>query len=299
MGAEGLVTRIFVTGASGLLGSSVVKKAAAENEVAATYFNRPITFNEVECLQLDLTDQEQYGRIAAFDPDVFVHCAAMTDVDQCERQPEKAHRYNVEMTKQLVDLAETLDARFVHLSTDAVFDGKQGRYSETDEPNPVNVYGQTKLAAERAVQQAQADSVVVRTNIYGWNATKGQSLAEWMLEKLRTGSKLPAFNDAYFSPIYTGDLALCLLELAFADVGGVIHLAGRERCSKLEFANTLSDVFGLDDELIVPTSVDEIEFDAPRGRDLSLSVTRAQECLDSPIPTVKAGLEQMKHDENE
>jgi dTDP-4-dehydrorhamnose reductase len=275
-----------------------MEEAAAKNEVAAAYFSRPIAFDGVNCLQIDLTDQAQYGPIEEFEPDVLIHCAAMTDVDLCERNPEKAHRYNVEMTEQLVDLAESLGTRFVHLSTDAVFDGKKGHYSETDQTDPVNVYGRTKLAAERAVQQTQTDNVVVRTNIYGWNATDGQSLAEWMLEKLRTESELPAFNDAYFSPIYTGDLASCLLELAFGDVGDVIHIAGRERCSKLEFANTLADVFGLDAELIVPTSVDEIDFDAPRGRDLSLSVTWAQECLNSPIPTVEAGLKQMKHDEN-
>ena len=293
------MTRIFVTGASGLLGSSVVKKVSTENEVAGAYFSRAIAFDGVDCLQIDLTDEYQYGQIKEFDPDVLIHCAAMTDVDQCERRPKKAYTFNVKMTEQLVNFAETIGARFIHISTDAVFDGKQGHYSETDETNPVNVYGQTKLAAERIVHQAQTDSVVVRTSIYGWNTTNGQSLAEWMLKKLRTGSELPAFDDSYFSPIYTSDLASCLLELAHGNFEGVIHVAGRERCSKLMFATTLSEVFGYSNEIITPTSLNKIDFDAPRGRDLSLSVAQARHHITCSMPTVREGLEHMRRDENE
>jgi dTDP-4-dehydrorhamnose reductase len=293
------MTQILVTGASGLLGSSVVREAVFEHEVAATYFTRPVELEGADCFQVDLTDERQYGPITAFDPDIIVHCAALTDVDLCERNPETAQKHNVELTKKLLTLADTLDARFVYISTDAVFDGEQGRYSEADETNPINVYGRTKLAAERAVQRAAADSVIVRTSIYGWNITDGQSLAEWILETLRTQAELPAFEDAYFSPIYTGDLSPRLLELAFSDVGGVVHVAGSQRCSKLEFAELLAEVFDLDVKLIVPTSADDVDFDAPRGQDLSLAVARAQEYLNAPLPTVVDGLEHMRDDEDE
>lgn len=293
------MTRILVTGASGLLGSTVAAEAAVESEVLGTYFTSPIDLDGVDCRQVDLTDTTQYGHLERFDPDVIVHCAALTDVDRCEREPEQAHTYNVKMTENLVALAGSLNARLVYLSTDAVFDGESGRYTETDETNPVNVYGRTKLAAEQVIQQARADSVIVRTSIYGWNVTSGQSLAEWMLAKLRAGSELPAFEDVYFSPIYTGDLTSCLFELASSDVGGVIHVSGSERCSKLGFARTLTDVFDLDDSLIVPTSVDDVDFNAPRGYDLSLSVDLARQRLDCPIPTVRAGLDRMRHEENE
>jgi dTDP-4-dehydrorhamnose reductase len=293
------MTRILVTGASGLLGSSVVGEATSEHEVAATYFTRSVAFEGTDCFQVDLTDERQYGPITEFDPDVIIHCAALTDVDLCEREPETAQKHNVELTKKLLTLADTLDTRFVHVSTDAVFDGKQSLYSETDETNPINVYGRTKLAAERAVQQAAVDSVIVRTSIYGWNVNDGQSLAEWMLETLRTRAELPAFEDAYFSPIYTGDLSPRLLKLAFSDVTGVVHVAGSQRCSKLEFAEILADIFDLDTELIVPTSINDVDFNAPRGRDLSLAVTRAQEYLEAPLPTVADGLKDMRDDEDE
>lgn len=292
------MTRILATGASGLLGSSVVREAASEHEVAATYFTRPVTFEGTDCFQVDLTDEHQYEPIREFNPDIIIHCAALTDVDLCERKPGMAKKHNVELTEKLLTLADTLDARFVHISTDAVFDGEQGRYSETDQTNPINVYGRTKLAAERAVQQAAVDSVIVRTSIYGWNVTDSQSLAEWMLQTLRTSSELSAFEDAYFSPIYSRDLSSRLLELGFSDVTGILHVAGSQRCSKLKFAELLADVFDLDTKLITPISIEEIDFDAPRGRDLSLAVTRAQEHLAAPLPSVADGLKNMRKDGN-
>lgn len=228
---------------------------------------------------------------------MVVHCAALVDVDRCEREPSAARTYNVEMTEKLVRFAHTVGARFVHISTDAVFDGEKGQYTETDDPNPINVYGRTKLTAENVVQESHANAVVIRTNIYGWNATAGRSLAEWMLGKLRAGEELPAFADAYFSPIYVGSLADCLLELASTNITGVVHVSGRERCSKLEFAECLAEVFDLPAQYIVPTSVDDIDFDAPRGRDLSLSVQRAACRLDCTLPTVREGLELMRRDE--
>jgi dTDP-4-dehydrorhamnose reductase len=118
-----------------------------------------------------------------------------------------------------------------------------------------------------------------------------------MLDKLQAGKDLPAFEDAYFSPIYVGSLATCLLELASTDITGVMHVAGRERSSKLEFAKTLAEVFDLPEQHIVATSVDKIDFDAPRGRDLSLSVQRAAHRLDCELPTVRKGLELMRRDE--
>ena len=293
------MTKVLVTGASGLLGSSVVQYCADKCEVVGTYLSHPVDFAGVRCLQADLTDENQYGPLKQFDPDVIIHCAALTDVDQCEQEPQKAYNINVDITRKLVTLADSLGARFIHLSTDAVFDGTEGLYTETDEANPINVYGRTKLTAEQVVTEAQADSIIVRTNIYGWNATDGQSLAEWMLEKLRDGEELPAFRDAYFSPIYTGTLASILFELISRDINGVMHISSPNRYSKLSFAEHLADVFDLNTELIVPTSIDDVDFSAPRGRDLSLSVSRAQHQLNCDLPTAREGLEQLKRDEYE
>jgi dTDP-4-dehydrorhamnose reductase len=290
------MNRLLVTGGSGLLGSSIVKRARDRFKVATTYFSRKIEFKGVTCIQIDLTDKRNYDVLDSFAPDAIVHCAALTDVDYCERNSDVARTHNVEMTRQLAALASATDAKFVYVSTDAVFDGTGRQYSEHDDPNPVNVYGETKLMGEQVVSESEAPSAIIRTNIYGWNITSGQSLAEWMLDELRTGDSLTAFSDAYFTPIYTDSLAARLLDIVTNDFTGLLHVAGTERCSKLEFAVQLADIFNLPRDLIEPISIGDIDFDAPRGRDLSLDVTRAEELFGRSLPTVRGGLENMKAD---
>lgn len=290
---------VLITGGSGLLGGEIVQLGRDRYDVVTTYLNHEIHVADVDCLQVDLTKYEQVEPLGRFDPDSIIHCAALADVDRCERDPEAAHAHNVGITQNVARLASNTNSRLVHISTDAVFSGREGRYAVTDEPDPVNVYGRTKLEAESVVQDTHDDSVVVRTNIYGWNTTSGQSLAEWMISKLRRGERVLAFEDAYFTPIYTGDLVPCLFELVENDFTGTLHVAGRERCSKYEFANIIADVFDLDETLIDRASVADADFDAPRGRDLSLSVDRTQEQLDCELPRVRDGLEHMLRDENE
>jgi dTDP-4-dehydrorhamnose reductase len=285
--------RLLVTGGSGLLGSSVATTAAERHEVTATYHSNSISLPGVDCLQLDLTDEQQYDRLPD-ELDAVVHCAALTDIDRCEREPAAAHTHNVEMTEQLLEIATAADARFVYISTDAVFDGT-GRFATEDtEPSPINVYGETKRTAEKRVLNSHPDSVVVRTNIYGWTVTEGQSLAEWVLDRIDAAQTVPAFADVYTTPIDTEHLADCLLELVGRDLTGLLHVAGTERCSKYEFAITVAEVFDRDRSLVTESSITEMDFDAPRGRDLSLSVERAASRLDCSLPDLRTGLKRMR-----
>lgn len=276
-----------------------MERAKDRFKVATTYLSRKVEFEGVRSIQVDLTDERNYDVLDSFNPDAIVHCAAQTDVDYCERNFDAAITHNVVMTRQLAALASANDAKFVYISTDAVFDGDGRNYSESDEPNPVNAYGETKLRGERVVSESPAESAIVRTNIFGWNVTSGQSLAEWMLEELRSGNTLTAFYDAYFTPIYTESLAPWLIEIATNDFNDLLHVAGSERCSKLGFAVQVTDVFDLPKNLIEPISIMDVDFDAKRGRDLSLDVTRAEELFELPLPTVREGLQRMKADRKE
>jgi dTDP-4-dehydrorhamnose reductase len=115
-----------------------------------------------------------------------------------------------------------------------------------------------------------------------------------MLSKLESGAELPGFEDVYFTPIFTDCLSDCLLELLESEYRGVLHVTGTERCSKLRFAQVIADVFEFDDPQVTPISVSDAGLDAPRGRDLSLSVKTAQETLDCQLPTVREGIKRMK-----
>jgi dTDP-4-dehydrorhamnose reductase len=291
----GDVKRLLVVGGSGLLGGNLSLMGAAEFEVIATYCSNEVDMENVDFLQLNLANVDEVSKIEHAHPDYVINCAALTNVDYCEEHPDEAYSVNVTASVRVAEAAKRCHARLVHISTDAVFDGTKGDYSETDPAKPLSVYGRTKLEAEAKVLTVYPDSCVVRTNIYGWNKRAKDSLAEWMLNKLESGNELPALKDVFFSPILVNDLAEHLFELMEGDYAGVIHVAGSETCSKLAFALLIADVFGFDRSLVKPIGLDELGLKAPRGRNTSLNVTKAEAILGRQMPTAKAGLTRMKH----
>lgn len=287
---------ILVTGASGLLGANFVSVARKHNRhlVALTH-RHALPDSDVRSVTVDLTNQEKVTKlIQDLRPTWIVHCAALTNVDLCEEQPDTASLVNTTASGNLAREAKLMNAGFVYISTDSVFNGEKGQYSEHDHPNPLNVYGQSKLAGEMAVIQEHEESLVIRTNIYGWNVQKKLSLAEWMLTKLEADQPLPAFEDVVFSPILVNDLSEILISMMDRRLKGVYHVAGSESCSKHQFALAIADVFGLDRGVIQPTSIAKAGLKAPRPRNTSLSIVKASEALNKPMPDLLSGLERFK-----
>ncbi len=276
------------------MGSNIAMAAKSRFEVCASYNKNRVEMSGVDFLKVDLANSSELKHIEQFKPNLIIHCAALTNIDVCEDDPEQAYRENVLASRNIAELANQAGAYLIHISTDAVFDGKKGNYSEADKPNPISVYGKTKLEAEREILSIHPSSSVVRTNIYGWNKRDKFSLAEWMLSKLENNDELPAFKDIIYSPILVNDLIIQLFALYDKKFSGTIHLAGGQSCSKLDFANILADVFALDESLIKATSIDDLDFKAPRGKNISLDVSHAQELLNTPLPTVRDGLVEMK-----
>ena len=288
------MNKILITGGSGLLGSNIAKLAASEFDVHATYNKNKVRIKDVHFFQLDLTKKEQLVKIEQIRPDFIIHCAAITNVDYCEDHPNEAYNQNVLTSINIAEIAKKIRAYLIHISTDSVFDGEKGDYKEDDTPNPINIYGKTKLKAEQNVLSTHAHSCVVRTNIYGWNKRDKFSLAEWMLNKLTNNEELPALKDVYFSPILVNDLAEVLFKLQERKYAGIIHIAGSEICSKLDFAYMVAEVFELDKSLIKPVSIHELGLKAPRGKNTSLNVSKAEKILKEHLPKAKDGLVKMK-----
>jgi len=227
-------------------------------------------------------------------PDLIIHCAALTNIDYCEEHPEEAERINVGGTKNLFEASQKAGSYFIHISTDAVFDGEKGNYIETETTNPLNVYAKTKLDAEKYILKTGGNSAVIRTNIYGWNRQNKESLAEWMLHKLERQEKLPAIKDVYFSPILVNNLAEALLELYQIRYRGLINLAGSESCSKLDFAYKIAELFNLNKDLIEPISVDSLKFKAKRSKNMTLNTQKAQDLLKTRLFNVEEGIKKFK-----
>lgn len=286
--------KILITGGSGLLGSNIAKLAASKFKVYATYNKNPVSMKDVSFFQIDLTKEEQCAKMKKIRPDFIIHCAALSNIDYCEDYPKETFDQNVLAGINIAEIARSIGAYLIHISTDNVFDGTKGNYKENDIPNPINVYGKTKLEAEKNILSIHDKSCIVRTNIYGWNKIDKFSLAEWMLNKLTNNLKLPAFEDIFFSPILVNDLIEVLFKLQGKKYEGILHIAGSEKCSKLNFAYKIAEIFELDKIIIKPTSIHESELKAPRGRDTSLNVSKAEKVLKIQLPKVEEGIVKMK-----
>lgn len=286
--------RLFITGASGLLGSNIIVTVPKKFSVYGSYNTNKVNFKNCTLLKVDISDKTQVKKIKDVNPDLIVHCAAYVNVDGCEQKPDYAYQSNVIGTENIVNISEEVGCYLIHISTDAVFDGKKGNYSENDKTNPINVYGKTKLEAEEIVKKSDTNHCIARTNIYGWNKLNKFSIAEWMIDKLSKNEELPSFKDVTFTPILVNNLSVALFEIFDKKINSVLNVSGSESCNKLEYAKTISHVFNYNEELIKPISVDDLNLPAKRGKNISLNTSKAQSLLKTELYNVKDGLQEMK-----
>ena len=244
---------------------------------------------------LDLTDTRDVADVVGkIRPEVIVHAAAMTGVDACEEDPQQAEQLNVLATRHVAEAAEDCGAALIALSTDYVFDGRKGRYTEEDAPCPLGVYARTKLEGEQVALGECRRTTIVRTTLYGWNAQAKQSFAERVLEGLSGGPPVTAFTDMHWSPILANDLADAVARLIERPISGVFHVAGSERVSRYEFACAAARVFGLDPQGVRPGRLSEAHLTAPRPPDASLVVSKFEQAFGVQLPGVEAGLTRMR-----
>jgi len=286
----------MITGASGLLGANLVCQWSRQGRsVVALSHRHPVSIKGVKSLTCDLLDESQTSEVVgAVRPQWIIHCTAATNVDWCEQNPDECFRLNVEASRQLAARAKAIQARVIYISTDSVFAGDRGGYSESDSPVPVNVYAKSKLLGEQAVARELPGCLIIRTNIYGWNLQPKSSLAEWMLGQLERKAAFPGFQDVIFSPILVNDLADCLLEMMALRLEGVFHVAGSEACNKYEFGQCLADTFQSDRSLVQPAKLADAQLPAPRPRITSLDTSKAARALGHAMPSLQSGLQRFK-----
>ena len=284
--------RILITGASGLLGLNLALEAAAQHEVYGTAKDHLIHTDAFKVLHYDLLAPGAVERL--FDqtqPEWVIHCAAQANVDVCEANPVLARQLNTELPAELANHVARGGARLVHISTDAVFDGQRGGYTEEDEPNPLGVYARTKLGGERAVAQANPDAIIARVNLFGWSITGRRSLGEFFVTNLSAGRHVMGFTDIIFCPLLANHLAQILIKMLESYLSGLYHVVSRECLSKHEFGLRVAEKFGLDGSLITPTSIQRSGLAAVRSPNLALRSEKLASALGEPTPDVNAGLE--------
>jgi dTDP-4-dehydrorhamnose reductase len=278
--------KIFVTGGSGLMGSKLAEVALARgNQVFSGYAH-----NEPQCgraVRFDLMDERGiYDLVDRLRPDVIIHSAALTDVDRCERERELAYKMNVEGTQAIAKAAEKAGAFLVYISSDYVFDGERGSYREDEKTNPVSYYGQSKLLGEEFCRGCIARTCV----IYGSRPASGKvNFALWLIESLKSGKQVRVVTDQFITPTLNTNLAQMVLEVADRRLSGVYHLAGATRISRYDFAREVARVFDLDSDLIIPSRMADLKWDAKRPKDSSLDTSKAaRELMEKPYGLEKA-----------
>jgi dTDP-4-dehydrorhamnose reductase len=286
--------RILVTGASGLLGLNLALEAAKEHTVIGLVSRHRLKTDAFQTIEGDLlTPGIIETLLERTHPDWVIHCAAMVMLEECEANPALAAQLNTEVPRILATHVARGGARLLHVSTDAVFDGHVGNFTETDPPQPLSVYARTKLSGEQAVAEADQDAIIARVNLFGWSMSGNRSLAEFFFNNLSANKRVPGFTDIYFCPLLANDLAHILIRLLTMKVSGLYHVVSSDCLSKYEFGVRLAEKFGLDASLIAPQSVAGSGFKAARSLNLTLKTDKLARTLGNPPPNVAAGLDHL------
>ena len=285
--------RILVSGVSGFLGRYVALSLKDHHAVLGIYHRHGIALDACQLARLDITDVEAVRQTCrAFRPDVVVHTAALGDVDLCERHPEQAHRVNVQGTEAMAQGAAAVGAKLIYISTDQVYDGRHGHYTEAEAPHPLMVYGWTKLQGEYRAAAICRDAVVLRLALmYGWGTPTRLNFIDWLIQRLQAGQEVPLFVDQYRTPLYVGQASEVIGRLiSMPAIGGMFNLGGAERINRYAFGLKLCEVFDLPKALLKPIEMDSALGLAARPRDCSMNSSKLGSLLQIMPLSVAEGL---------
>jgi dTDP-4-dehydrorhamnose reductase len=278
----------LVLGANGLMGSRIAARLAeAGEEVIAVGRGQKRLGARVEYLELDLL-QHTAGLAALIErrkPSGLINAAAMTDVDACEKSPAEAFTMNAGAVEIAAKAAAASGCRFTHLSTDYVFDGVKGSYSEEDAPNPRGVYARSKRAGEEAALTLGGNVAVCRVAVvYSGRRGAKNTFAVTVADSLRTGNPVKAFTDQVVSPTLADNAAEMVIGVHRSGAQGIFHCAGATEVSRIDFCRALARKLGADESLIVPVQLADLKLPAPRPLRCGLRVDKVKRLLGDAVP---------------
>ncbi len=247
--------KILVTGAFGQVGADLVPALLPEYEVLATDLQiNPNLDYTCESATLSITSQIDVRKIINdWKPDIIVNLASLTNVDDCERDKDLAWQINAGGVGNLIEAARGKDIHIIQISTDYVFDGKEGPYLETDQPNPINHYGQSKLDGERLLLNSTLDWTIIRTNVvFGASVHTGASFLKWIVDSLRAGKRINIVDDQWNNPTWTMGLAETIRKFIDDRITGIYNYGGADYLNRLEFAQLIANAYNLNQELLSP-----------------------------------------------
>jgi len=280
--------KILITGANGLVGQKLVECginneqwniiATGRGESRFKLGKEGFTYEP-----MDITDIEEVSRVfAKYTPDYVIHSASMTDVDRCEINRDLCNEQNIQATENILAECEKHGSHLIFISTDFVFDGKNGPYTEDDKPNPVNYYGWTKYETEKSIQSRNLAWTIIRTNlVYGIGHDLTRSnIVLWVKHGLEVGKEMSLVDDQVRTPTLAEDLAAGCLLVVSKNATGIFNISGKDLLTPYDMAILTADYFGLDKEKITRTDSSHFNQVAKRPIKTGLIIEKAQKMLD-------------------
>lgn len=276
--------KVLITGANGLLGQKLIALLSSYDDLSlvATSLGKPRFSKEysfVEYYSLDISQRDHvFDIVHLVKPDIVIHTAAMTNVDQCELQQDDCWKVNVQSVVHLLHAAEAYDSFFIHLSTDFIFAGDNRSLTEDATPNPINFYGKSKLQAEHLIQRSRLRYAILRTAlVYGLVPDMSRSnLVLWVKKSLELGQPINVVDDQYRTPTLAEDLAMGCYLVANQKATGIFNISGGEVFTPYEMAVQVANVFGLDKSLISRIKSSQFIQAAKRPPETELVINKAR-----------------------
>ena len=291
---DSLIKRILITGAFGQLGEACIKQLSHRLNILAVDLFVPDDRKSDHALALDISDQTAVDQVKnEFQPDVILNLAAMTNVDGCELNPVGAQSANVDAVKFL---ANGFKGHFIQISTDYIFDGNNGPYSEADIPNPISVYGQTKWEADQYLESTECIVTTLRPNVvYGYTKYTKASFVKWVVDSLAAKKTINIVDDQWNNPTWTEALADVIERVIDKRLLGTHHYGGDRVMNRYEFAHIIADIFELDASLIEPIKTVELNQDALRPLKSGMKTDKIEKELGIRPKSVETCLKEIRN----
>ena len=283
--------KFLVTGSAGLVGNQVVKDLVEQGDtIYSAYHDSKLELGIPTQLDLNCLDRIE-NVLEKIKPDAIIHLAAITNVDQCEKENDLAMKINAKATGIISKQAAKQKSFLVYVSTDYVFDGEKGMKKESDQTNPVDFYGKSKLEGEKQIMNSASSWCIARTSTpYGFHQKK-KSFPLWVVENLQNNNEIEVLVDQSTSPTYVPNLSKMLIEIATRQIVGILHVAGATRISRYEMAELVTEKINLDKKLLKPKNIETMNWIAKRPKDSSLDVSLASSILNEKPLNVEQGLD--------
>ena len=294
-----MLKKVLITGGSGLLGLNWALSLRNEYNVTLCLHKRIVNLSGVKSTMCSLDSIDLISKLLKQEqPDVVINAAGLTSVEKCEEAPDLAEYINVTIAKNIAIACASEGIKLIHISTDHLFDGTQKFLKEEAPLSPINVYGLTKAKAEEVVFNNNENSLIIRTNFYGWGTSYRHSFSDFIINSLRKKTYIKLFDDIFYSPILIDILVQASHELVDKNQVGIFNIVGDTRISKYHFGKELAKIFKLNSNYITRSQIKSKLGLIPRPADMSLSNQKVSSCLVREVGSLDNHLEKLFQQEN-